>query len=61
MDISNLFQFNKFIPFDAEGCINIMGFKLHCDDLLILALLFFFYTQKVKDKYLLFALFFLLL
>ncbi len=41
-----------FLPFDDDNCLNIMGFRFHLDDLLIMALLFFLYTQKVEDKFL---------
>lgn len=40
---------------------NIFGFSLHIDDLLILALLFFLYQERIDDIYLYIALFLLLL
>jgi len=44
-----------------DNTIDILGFKLHSDDLLIIALLFFLYKEGVKDIYLYIALFMLLL
>lgn len=41
--------------------LNIFGFSLHIDDLLILALLFFLYQEGSDDMYLYIALFLLLL
>lgn len=46
---------------DSEGCFEIFGLKLHFDDLLIIALLFFLYQEEVKDTYLYIALILLLL
>lgn len=40
----------SFFPVDASGKINIFGFKIQTDDLLILALIFFFYKEKVSNK-----------
>lgn len=48
MDFINLI--NKFFPLDPSGKINIFGFKLQIDDLLIIALLFFFYKERVSNK-----------
>ena len=42
----------NFLPIDDEGKINFLGFSFYTDDLLILALLFFLYSQNVKDKFL---------
>jgi len=42
----------SFLPFDNDNCLNIMGFRFHTDDLLIIALLFFLYSQRVEDKFL---------
>lgn len=47
--------------YNSEQFINIFGFKLHFDDLLILALLFFLYKEEVKDESLYIALILLLL
>lgn len=46
---------------DNEQCFEIFGLKLHFDDLLIIALLFFLYQEDVKDTYLYIALILLLL
>lgn len=46
---------------DDEECFEIFGLKLHFDDLLIIALLFFLYQEDVKDTYLYIALILLLL
>lgn len=45
----------------SEECFEIFGLKLHFDDLLIIALLFFLYQEEVKDTYLYIALILLLL
>ena len=47
--------------FEYEQFINIFGFKLYFDDLLILALLFFLYKEEIKDESLYIALILLLL
>lgn len=52
---------NNTDSYDYEQFINIFGFKLHFDDLLILALLFFLYKEEVKDESLYIALILLLL
>lgn len=46
---------------ETEECFEILGLKLHFDDLLIIALLFFLYQEEVKDTYLYIALILLLL
>lgn len=46
---------------ETEECFEILGLKLHFDDLLIVALLFFLYQEDVKDTYLYIALILLLL
>lgn len=46
---------------EYEEFINIFGFKLYFDDLLILALLFFLYKEEIKDESLYIALILLLL
>lgn len=45
----------------SEEYFEILGLKLHFDDLLIIALLFFLYKEDVKDTYLYIALILLLL
>ena len=40
---------SKLIPLDGEGYFNIFGFRMRTDDLLILAILFFLYTEQVDD------------
>lgn len=52
---------NDTDSYDYEQFINIFGFKLYFDDLLILALLFFLYKEEVKDESLYIALILLLL
>lgn len=47
--------------YDDTEFLNIFGFSLHIDDLLILVLLFFLYQEGVDDIYLYIALFLLLL
>lgn len=46
---------------DSDEIFEIFGIKLHSDDLLILALLFFLYKEDVKDIYLYISLILLLL
>lgn len=46
---------------ECEECFEIFGLKLHFDDLLIIALLFFLYQEEVKDSYLYISLILLLL
>ena len=46
---------------DNDEYFEIFGLKLHFDDLLIIALLFFLYQEDVKDTYLYIALILLLL
>lgn len=45
----------------SQECFEIFGIKLHFDDLLIIALLFFLYQEDVKDEYLYISLVLLLL
>ena len=53
---------NLYNNFDnSDECFEIFGLKLHFDDLLIIALLFFLYQEDVKDTYLYIALILLLL
>lgn len=59
---------NGFITFNPnclsdcnEFALEIIGIKLHLDDLIILGLLFFLYTEEVKDELLFIALILLLL
>ena len=54
-------NFLNFLPLDKEGKFNLFGFSLYTDDLLILAILFFLYSQKVDDKFLYIALILLLI
>ena len=51
----------NLFPVDDEGIIDIFGFKLHTDDLLILLILFILYKEDVKDKFLYIALILLLI
>ncbi len=46
---------------DTEEFFDFFGLKLHFDDLLLIALLFFLYQEDVKDTYLYVALILLLL
>lgn len=46
---------------DDDEVFEIFGIKLHFDDLLIIALLFFLYKEEVKDQYLYISLILLLL
>ncbi len=55
MNLANFFSINN------DGKINLFGFSLYSDDLLIIAILFFLYSQNVNDKYIYIALFLLLL
>lgn len=52
---------DNFNSCEYEQFINIFGFKLYFDDLLILALLFFLYKEEIKDESLYVALILLLL
>lgn len=54
-------NFLNFLPIDKEGKINFFGFSFYTDDLLILSILFFLYSQKVNDKFLYIALILLLI
>lgn len=44
-----------------DECFEILGLKLHFDDLLIMCILFFLYQEEVKDSYIYIALILLLL
>ena len=66
----NFDEFNNFnnldtttdnIEYNSTEYFEILGLKLHFDDLLIIALLFFLYQENVKDTYLYIALILLLL
>ena len=52
---------DSFNSHEYEQFINIFGFKLYFDDLLILTLLFFLYKEEIKDESLYIALILLLL
>lgn len=51
----------EFEDTNSDECFEIFGLKLHFDDLLIIALLFFLYKEDVKDIYLYISLILLLL
>lgn len=51
----------KIFPIDENGKFNIFGFSIYCDDLLILAILFLLYREKVSNKLLYIVLIMLLL
>ena len=51
----------NLFPVDDDGVIDIFGFKLHTDDLIILLILFILYKEDVKDKFLYIALILLLI
>ncbi len=51
----------NLIPINDDGVIDIFGFKLHTDDILIILLLFILYKEDVNDKFLFIALLLLLL
>ena len=46
---------------EEKAIFEILGIKLYFDDLLLLCLIFFLYTEGVQDQYLLIALILLLL
>lgn len=46
---------------DSTEYINILGIKLYFDDILLILLIYFLYTEGVKDIYLFFTLILLLL
>ena len=52
---------SSFLPLDKDGKFNIFGFSLYTDDLLIIAILFLLYSQKVNDKFIYIALILLLI
>ena len=54
-------NFLNFLPIDKDGKFNIFGFSFYTDDLLILAILFFLYSQEVNDKFLYIVLILLLI
>ena len=49
------------VSFYKDDCFDFFGLKLHFDDILIIALLFFLYKEEIDDVYLFIALFLLLL
>ena len=51
----------NLFPIDDDGIIDIFGFRLHTDDILILIILFILYKEDVKDKFLFISLILLLL
>ena len=42
----------NLFPVEEDGIIDIFGFKLHTDDLIIILILFILYKEDVKDKFL---------
>lgn len=60
-NLNNLDTTTDNIEYNSTECFEIFGLKLHFDDLLIIALLFFLYQEDVKDTYLYIALILLLL
>jgi len=52
---------NRFFPIDDYGRVNIMGFLIYTDDLLIVAILFFLYLENVDDLFLYIVLILLLI
>lgn len=52
---------NSSFNFDTDKCFNIFGISIHLDDLIILFLLYFLYSEEIDDQYLFIALIFLLL
>ena len=52
---------NDNVSTNEDEFFEIFGLKLHFDDLLIIAILFFLYQEEVKDTYLYIALILLLL
>lgn len=58
--LSNI-KTNNFSSCEYEQFINVFGFKLYFDDLLILALLFFLYKEEIDDETLYIILILLLL
>ena len=49
MNLNDFLQLNKILPIDGDGCINLFGIRMHTDDLLILALLFFYKLDREYD------------
>ena len=47
-----MIDFLSILPFDNDGALNIFGYKLHTDDLLILALILFLYIEKTGNMFL---------
>jgi len=58
MQVNN-FLFNLFNELNSDS-IDLFGYKLHSDDLLIIALLFCLYKENVDDQFLFFILILLL-
>lgn len=44
-----------------DDCIDILGIKLHFDDILLMLIIYFLYSEGIKDNYLFFVLVLLLL
>ena len=42
----------NLFPVDDDGIIDIFGFKLHTDDILILLIILILYKEDVNDKFL---------
>lgn len=51
----------SFDSFNPNAIFEIFGIKLYFDDILLICLIFFLYTEGVEDKYLFIALILLLL
>ena len=51
----------NILPLDKDGKFNFFGFSFYTDDLLIIAILFLLYSQKVDDKFIYIALILLLI
>ena len=54
-------DFRKITDSKDEAIFEILGIKLYFDDILLLCLIFFLYTEGVQDQYLFIALILLLL
>lgn len=46
---------------NEDDCIDIFGIKLHFDDILLMLIIYFLYSEGIKDNYLFFVLILLLL
>ena len=60
-NLKNTLESNPNFFQDNEKYFEIFGLKMHFDDLLIIAILFFLYQEEVKDTYLYISLILLLL